>query len=265
MPTGKTVQANGLEMYYEETGAGEPLVLIHGGTVTCGMWQPYLPAFASHFRVITPDSRAHGRTDNPTGELSYALMAEDIAAFIRALNLDRPLVVGYSDGGQIALELGMRFPGLTRALVVGAAWYKFTDQYQNWLIAAGLETPGVVDFKRIEAHNPGWVKYMQASHTRPGDPDHWQALLTQIARMWWEPLQYTDEDFLKIREPMLILQGDRDEIVELEQALEMYRIIPGAELAILPGANHMTPNPPLMTEVVLDFLLRHSGLQQEEK
>jgi pimeloyl-ACP methyl ester carboxylesterase len=110
--TGKYVEANGLRMYYEVYGEGEPLLLIHGGTATSRSWESHLPAFAEHFRVFAPDSRGHGRTDNPADELGYLLMADDVAALIEALGLQRPLVLGYSDGGQISLELAIRYPGL---------------------------------------------------------------------------------------------------------------------------------------------------------
>ena len=102
---GKYAQANGIEIYYEETGSGQPLVLLHGGTVTLKSWEKQIPSFAHHFRVIALDSRGHGRTKNPLETMSYRLLADDVAAFIRALELDRPLVCGYSDGGQIALEM----------------------------------------------------------------------------------------------------------------------------------------------------------------
>ena len=91
------VEANGLRVYFEIYGEGEPLLLIHGGT--CRSWASHLPAFAEHFRVFTPDSRGHGSTDNPAGELGYRMMAADVAALIKALGLRRPLVLGYSDGG----------------------------------------------------------------------------------------------------------------------------------------------------------------------
>src|SRR5918998_6755728 len=118
-PVGTYVEANGLRVYHEAYGEGEPLLLIHGGTATCRSWASHLPAFTEHFRVFAPDSRAHGRTDNPAGEVEYPAMADDVAALIKALGLQRPLVLGYSDGGQIALELGMRHPGMAGALVLG--------------------------------------------------------------------------------------------------------------------------------------------------
>ena len=126
---GTYIEANGIRVYYEVYGEGEPLLLIHGGTATSRAWASHLPAFTEHFRVFTPDSRGHGRTDNPTGELDYRVMADDVAALVSVLGLQRPLVLGYSDGGQIALELGMRYPGLARALVLGGAQFGFSEAY----------------------------------------------------------------------------------------------------------------------------------------
>jgi pimeloyl-ACP methyl ester carboxylesterase len=147
---GHYVPANGLEIYYEEYGSGEPLILLHGGTVTSQMWQPHIPFFTEHFRVIAPDSRGHGHTNNPIGELSYRMMADDVAAFIQALDLKKPLIFGYSDGGQIALEVGIRYTNLTKALIVGAAWYKFSEAYLSSLKAMWFEGPGVVNFEELQ-------------------------------------------------------------------------------------------------------------------
>jgi pimeloyl-ACP methyl ester carboxylesterase len=128
------------------------------------MWQPFLSTFVPHFRVITPDSRAHGRTNNPAGELSYHLMADDVVAFIQALNLTKPLVFGYSDGGQITLEIGMRYPTLTTALVVGAAWYRFSQTYLDGLKAAGFESSGMVNIEQIQREDPEWVNHLIKDH-----------------------------------------------------------------------------------------------------
>jgi pimeloyl-ACP methyl ester carboxylesterase len=263
---GHYVSANGLDMYYEEYGSGEPLILLHGGTVTSQMWQPHIPLFSQHFRVIAPDSRGHGRTNNPTGELSYRMMADDVAAFIQVLDLKKPPIFGFSDGGQIALEIGMRYANLTKVLVVGAAWYKFSEVYQNWLKAMGFEGPGKLNIEQLQKDAPeDWIELLKTEHSRADDPDYWQTLLKQISTMWWTPLDYGVEDFQKITEPTLILMGDRDGTIPLEEAVEMYQLIPNAELAILPNATHMTAlaQDGLFLKVVLDFLFRHCG--QEDK
>lgn len=254
---GQYVQVNGLNIYYEEYGKGQPLILLHGGTETSQMWQPFLASFVPDFRVITPDSRAHGRTNNPKGELSYQLLADDVVAFIQALNLTQPLVFGYSDGGQIALEIGMRYPSLTGAFVVGAAWYEFSDTYINFLQTYGFEGPDIVDFEKLQRVAPDWVSFLKTEHARTDDPDYWQTLLKQISSMWWAPLNYTAEDFYKISAPTLILIGDRDGLIELTQAIDMYHLIPKAELVVLPNTTHVSALNELSINIVLDFLRRH--------
>jgi pimeloyl-ACP methyl ester carboxylesterase len=112
-PTGMYIEANGLEVYYEAYGEGEPLMLIHGGTATSQSWASHLPAFTEHFEVFTPDSRGHGRTDNPTGELGYRVMADDAAALIDALGL------AFVMAGGMALS-AVGFGMLTQALELSA-------------------------------------------------------------------------------------------------------------------------------------------------
>jgi pimeloyl-ACP methyl ester carboxylesterase len=258
--SGSYVKANGLNMYYEESGSGEPLVLIHGGTMTSKRFEPHIPAFTEHFRVITPDLRGHGQTDNPSGEFSYRLLADDMAAFINALGLKRPLICGWSDGGQAALELGMHYPDLIKCMVVGAAWFKFSEIYLNTIRTMGIESPGVVNIEKIKQAMPQMVEFWRSLHSPTHSSDYWETLLTQISRMWFTPLGYTVDDFQKIKNPMLILVGDRDQFVPVEEAVEMYRFIQGAELAILPNSDHSLPQTraELFITTVLDFLLRHS-------
>ncbi len=260
---GHFIQLDGLKMYYEDYGTGMPLILLHGGTSTSQTWQPFLPVFVPHFRVITPDSRAHGRTGNPAGQLSYRQMADDAAALIQALNLTRPLVCGYSDGGQVALELGMHYPGLCRALVIGAAWYKFSPTYLDTMYMAGFESPGSVNIERIQRDSPDWVDEMKHDHISSSDPDYWQTLLAQISSMWWTALDYTADDFQKIAVPAMIMLGDRDGIVELQQAVDMFQLIPNAELFVIPNADHFTAETELSMRIVLDFLLRQSSPPEE--
>ena len=81
-PPGTYIEANGLRVFYEVYCQGEPLLLIHGGTATSQGWAPHLPAFTVHFQGFTPDSRGHGRTSKPTGELGYLLMADDMVALV---------------------------------------------------------------------------------------------------------------------------------------------------------------------------------------
>jgi pimeloyl-ACP methyl ester carboxylesterase len=235
---GKLARTNDLEIFYRESGKGIPLILLHGGTDTHKLWDPFIPHFSERFRVITPDSRGHGQTNNPVPGLSYQMMAHDLAAFSEILGLDQPIVFGFSDGGQITLELGIRYPSLFRGLVIGGAWYRFSEDYQQGLKRVGYEGPGQVNFETIDQNTPpGWRDRMRKTH--PGsDPDYYLTLLEDISRMWWTPLDYKREDFEKIIQPTLILIGENDEAVPVQESREMAEMIPDAELAVIQGVGH---------------------------
>ncbi len=252
---GHYLQINGLQMYYEVIGAGTPLLLIHGGIATSRMWAPLIPSFAAHFQVIAPDSRGHGRTDNPAGGLSYRLMAEDMANLIQALGLRKPLVFGYSDGGRIALKMGMRYPGLAQAYIVGGTCYQFCEGFLQLTQALGMERPGVVNTEQTERANPDYVQSLREQHDPFHVPGYWKTLLTQISTMWLTPLDYTADHINKITEPTLILVADHDTPAPVEQALAMYRMIHGAELAVIPGADHFSiaQQSDILVNIVLNF------------
>ena len=236
---GKFILANNIKIYYRDYGNGTPLILLHGGTRTHKQWDPFIPQFSKRYRVITPDSRGHGRTINPSPGLSYSLMADDLAAFIEALDLDRPIIFGFSDGGQTALELGMRYPELARGLVVGGVWYRFAEEYLAGLKKWGYEGPGKVNYETIDKYaQPGWRDRLRESHPHP-DPEYYSTFLEDISRMWWTPLNYQREDFEKIKQPTLILIGEIDEAVPVQESREMAEMIPGAELALIQGVGHL--------------------------
>ncbi len=188
-PTGMYIEANGLEVYYEDYGEGEPLMLIHGGTATSQSWASHLPAFTEHFEVFTPDSGGHGRTDNPTGELGYRVMADDLASLIDALGLQRPLVLGYSDGGQIALELGLRYPGLARALVLGGTQFRFSEAYLEAVRSLlGITEGEELDTEKLEREQPEWVAYLCEAHGHVYGPEYWKTYVKQSAACSEEPI-----------------------------------------------------------------------------
>lgn len=254
------VQANGLDIYYEEHGQGKPLLLIHGGALTGESWEPYLGGMAEHYRVIMPDSRGHGRTANPTGIMTFRLLADDMAALVQALDLQKPLIYGYSDGGQVALEIGMRYPDLPRALIVGGAHLELSEGSRKWVrsILGDAQSPDV-DIEKFERENPDFAAMLQRIH----GPDNWETLLKQIKPMWNAKLNYTPDDFARVVAPTLVIVGDRDEFVPVEDAVEMYRLLPNAELAVLSNADHTdfifsAAKVALLEPIILDFLLRHS-------
>jgi pimeloyl-ACP methyl ester carboxylesterase len=258
---GRFVTVNGIEMYFVDHGEGDPLVMLHGGTGTAlSNWTPYIPTFSQKFRVIAPDLRGHGKTNNPQGEWRYDLMADDIAALITDLDLKNPSICGWSDGGEIALELAMRYPGLASAYIVGAVMIKYSDSYLQSIKGWGFEGPGEVNFDQIQSATPEYVEMIQEAHSPQGS-EYWKELLTGISTMWFTPFNYTDEDFRKISATMLIMIGDRDQFIPVEHAVEMYRLIPNAELAVVPNGDHALPRTKvdLFADTVMEFLSRNSA------
>ena len=238
---GAYAQVNGLNMYYETYGEGIPLILLHGGFETCQMWAPVIPTLSTNYQVFAPDTRGHGRTDNPSGEFSYPLMAEDFAQFIDALNLMDPLIIGYSDGGETALHMAMAYPGLARCYMIGAIFNFMTDEWRQMMGGfLGFEGPGIVNFERVMRTNAEFVRSLEEKHDVFHEPGYWKSLLTQASLAWWEPPIHSPADFAKITDPALFWCGDRDVFCPPEQSLEIYRMVDNAELAIIPNADHFT-------------------------
>jgi pimeloyl-ACP methyl ester carboxylesterase len=254
---GKYVEVNGIKMYYEEYGSGYPLILIHGGISSIQMWEKQISIFSKHFRVIAVDSRGHGKSTNPDGILKYKLMADDFAAFIKKLTLDKPLLCGWSDGGQIGLEIGMHYSALVKAIVLGGTMIHCTQEMIDGFKAAGIEGPGQVDFEKLEKTFGFFVKILKEQTKTHGD-NYWKSLLLIITKMWFDPNEFPKEKVKDIQTPSLIILGDRDEYIPVSEAVTMYELMPNSELAIIPKGTHecYLTHKELFNQIVINYLLQ---------
>ena len=139
-PRGKYAEVNGLEMYYEVHGSGEPLILLHGGVGAIEMFGEVLPLLAEGRQVIAADLQAHGRTADIDHSLSYEAMADDVAALIEHLDLEKADIMGYSLGGGVALQTAIRHPEVVRKLVVVSTPFRRDGWYPE--VLAGMEQMG---------------------------------------------------------------------------------------------------------------------------
>ena len=262
---GQYVQANGLKMYYEEYGNGEPLVLIHASLATgAGNWKAYVPYLSPHFRLIMPDLRGHGRTNNPQGEIRLPTLTDDLVAFIQELNLEKPFLCGWSGGGDIALDIGIRYPNLVKAMVVGGVTHRVSEEYFESIRAMGAEAPGKVDIEQFEKAMPQFAELLRIVHSQSSE--HWKTLLTQISHEMLEPTLPSHDDLKKIDAPTLIIWGDRDQFLPVEDALELYRLLPNAELAVLPNVDHSISRTRVeqFANLTKDFLFCHTASVQQD-
>src|SRR5437667_12233220 len=119
--SGQYAEVNGINLYYETHGAGRPLILLHGGLGSGEMFAPVLPQLAERHQVITVDLQGHGRTADIDRPIDARLMADDVAALIDHLALDRPALAGYSLGGRVAMHTAITYPAKVRRLVCRSA------------------------------------------------------------------------------------------------------------------------------------------------
>ena len=217
-------EVNGLNMYYDVQGDGEPLVLLHGGMASVP--ERWIPFFAPRFRVIAPEQMGQGRTaDLGERPFHYHDMAEDTVALMRHLGVERAAVVGYSDGGIVGLDIAIHHPQRVSKLVTTGSTARFEGN-----------TPETQEFLRTldPTSEPVWDEYAELS---PDGADHWPVVLERLKPMWAAEPNFSDEDLRAIEAPTLLIIGDRD-IVKPEHAVEMFRAIRHARLCVVPDAEH---------------------------
>jgi pimeloyl-ACP methyl ester carboxylesterase len=264
---GQQIEVNGASLYVEEQGQGDPLVLIHMGLGSTIGWANVAPLLAAQYRVISFDSRGHGRSTNPSGAFSFEQIADDTASLMDTLGLERPFVGGWSDGGEVTLQLGLRHPGLARALIVGGIAFDYGSEAVGGSEAGRakmrslfhIDEDGEVDFDAFAASDLGQGFLPIMRQWQPGGEEQVRTLIQQSATNWMEYGGLTRDQVSRIETPALVVVGDRDESVPVEQAVKLFRSLPAAELAILPGTSHGRPvfDPALFVEAVTDFLRRH--------
>jgi pimeloyl-ACP methyl ester carboxylesterase len=254
-PASHRVPAGELDVHYLEAGDGPPVVLLHGGTATAAMsWDTAFASLADRFRLVAPDARGHGGTTNPAGTLAYDRMADDVLAFVEALGLDRPALVGHSDGAQVALEFALRHPGRASTVVLSGTMSEPTPAYVAGLHEWGFTAPGEVDVAAVERSFDDVYEPTRRAHPQYTTDEAWEGYLRAIAGLWLTLPTYTDERLATIADRTLVVTGDRDDLADLAQAERLFRAIPGASLAVIPDASHGAADTPLFWQVVASFL-----------
>ena len=225
---GHYAPVNGIQIYYETYGSGEPLVLFHGNGGSIAAFKYQIPFFEKHYKVIAIDSRLQGKSGGSADTLSYNMMASDFARLLDYLHIDSAYVLGWSDGGIDGLILAMKYPGKVKKLAVtGANIVPDTTA----LYAVDLE---------------GMRNTAFSLTATPIDK-------TLNRMMVYQP-QIPYSDLKKIHCPVLVMAGDRD-MIKPEHTLKIYQSLPVADLCIFPDSYHHVcqQHPELFNETVLTF------------
>jgi pimeloyl-ACP methyl ester carboxylesterase len=251
---------NGLKLYYEVHGAGQPLVLLHGGVGATEMFSPIMPSLSKTRQVIAVDLQAHGRTADIDRPLRCEAMADDIAALIKYLGIEKADIMGYSLGGGVALRTAIQHPGIVRKLVVVSATFKRDGWYPEIVAAMSQMGPGAAEPMK---QSPMYQMYARIA-PKPAD---WPVLLTKLGDLLRQDYDWSKE-VASIQAPTLLVFGDAD-AVRPEHAVQFFELLGGgkkdagwdgsgmskARLAVLPGLTHYNIfSAPALASTVTPFL-----------
>jgi len=238
-PQSGYASVNGLEMYYEIHGTGEPLVVLHGGYMSIPTMGEIVPRLAETRQVIAVELQGHGRTADIDRPLTYEQMADDVAALMGEISVENADVFGYSMGGGVALQVAIRHPEVVRKLVVASATYNSSGFQPGLVEMIETITPEMV------AGSPPELDYMSLAP----NPENFPKLVEKLVQLDLEVQDWPAEDIQAIESPTLLIFGDADSIT-LEHAVDLFRLrgggvngdvtgLPNAQLAVLPATTHI--------------------------
>jgi pimeloyl-ACP methyl ester carboxylesterase len=263
------VRANDIDIHYIDAGTTDAptLVLLHGGLVsTSEIWAPTPISYASHlqrlaeeFHIIAPDARGSAMTTHSEGPVSMSMLADDVAALIDALGLDRPAVAGFSEGGLTALLLGIRHPDSMRALVCDSGYDLLNPDAPAFAMLPALlgglphVDPDVVE--QSFGQDPEMAEVfalMKADQDAARGEGYWRTYVERTLERWSHWPGYDYADLAKITVPTLILVGDRDHFCSVEEATLAFRNLDHGQLAVIPNIGHVISTGKI--EALISFL-----------
>lgn len=245
---GEYVVVNGMGIYVEQAGEGRPLVLLHGGLSTIKTsFEKQISTFSENHHVIAIEQIGHGHTPDVGRTFTYAQMAEDTVGVLHSLNVKNADIVGWSDGGILALIIAGSHSKLIHRVVISGANTELVG-----LTPAEVKKIQESSAEELAQDTPPSEHYMKVS---PDGPEHWPVVVKKVWDMWITPVVIKKEDLAKISVPVLVVCGDRD-IIPLEHTIEIFKSLPKAELLVLPGTGHNTFNEAAETlnPIILAFL-----------
>ena len=241
---GKYAEVNGLRVYYEMHGSGEPLVLLHGGGSTIETsFGRVIPLFAKTRRVVAIERQAHGRTADRSSPATFEQDADDVAGLLKQIGVKRADILGFSNGGHVAIEIALRHPSLVRKLILASTNVSCEGMPPEFW--KGMENPKFSDMPQI---------YKDSFLKVNNDPGALMKMFERDSSRMRVFKGWTDEQIRSIKFPALIVNGDQNDIL-LEHVVRMHRLIANSRLAVLPG-NHGSYMGEAMTPNVSDAVVR---------
>jgi pimeloyl-ACP methyl ester carboxylesterase len=235
---GDRVDVNGMQMYYEVSGQGDPLIVLHGAYMNIPAMGAIIPKLAETHRVYALEFQGHGRTTDIDRPITYPNLADDVAAFMEAVGLGKADVFGYSVGAEVGLQLAIRHAAKVNKLVAASAAYDlkgwqpvFIEAIPQMTVEMMLETPFAEEYRKLAPN-----------------PDGFRALAEKLIALEHEPMAW-EEDVKALKTPVLVITGDAD-VMTLEHSVALFRLLgggvmgdmgqplPASRLAVMPATSH---------------------------
>ena len=246
----KQIRVNDVDIYLEIYGEGEPLILLHGNGGSIENFESAIPELSKHYKVIAIDSRLQGRSGYSDKELTYKLMAQDVADIMDSLKIDSAYFMGWSDGGNDILELGLLQPKkIRKAVIIGANY-----TYKNAIVPIDT-TFSLPANDELRARTRGMSeKYRTGARRLAPDTTKLEQIRNNLATLMEKYPDITEEQLHGIQVPMLVVAGDHD-MIEIDQTIALYKNLPKSNLFIVPNATHLNlaEFPELVTGEVLRY------------
>jgi len=253
---GNRVDVNGMKMYYEVSGAGEPMVVLHGAYMNIPTMGDIIPLLAKTHKVHVVELQGHGRTTDIDRPITYQNLADDVAAFMDSVGLTKADVFGYSMGSITGLQLAIRHPAKVNKLVAASVAYdlrgwqpEFTAVIPQMTVESIVTMPMAADYKKLAPDTSGFPE-----------------LARKLIALEKEPMAW-EQDVRQLRTPVLIIAGDAD-VATLEHSVTLFRLLgggvmgdmgkplPASRLAIMPATSHtaVITQPDLLHSFIEPFL-----------
>jgi len=248
---------NGLQMYYEVHGQGQPLVMLHGAYMFTGGMEPLLSELAKTHQVIAFDFQGHGRTADIDRPITYENLADDTAALMDHLGIAQADLFGFSMGASTGLQVTLRHPEKVRKLVAASGQYRLDGMYPEVVAMIATITPEAF------MQSPFYAPYAAIAP----DPSQFPQVVEKLKTLDAVDFAWPEEEIAAISQPALLIYGDAD-VVRLDHAVALFRLLgggvpgdltglPKAQLAILPGTSHLTvlTHFPWLASMIDEFLI----------
>jgi pimeloyl-ACP methyl ester carboxylesterase len=243
---GKHITIFNSRIYYEEYGKGSPLILLQGQLGGIKEFAKCIPELSKHYRVIAPDTPGQGRSEL-ADSMSYQLITEYMSRLVDSLKIDSAYVMGLSDGGIVGILLAEKRPDKIKRVIAVGANYKLEGALPPEI---PLDSLAPMPLDVWAGQNKAWIdNYIKAL------PRDWKKLKTDLDKMTYQRHYFSASVFANIQIPVMYVQGDKDEYIIPEHAIEMHRLTKNSQLCIVPDSGHDVFNdqPHLINQIALGF------------